>query len=182
MRNPWRRLATEIAHANPYFRVRHDRVIRPDGQSGDWYVVEVPTNAGVVAVDEAGAVVLVGEWAYPVDAYSWSIPSGGAEPDEEPLAAAQRELREETGIVADRWEPLGSFYLGQGLSSQQSHVYLATGLRQGAASPEGTEALEIARVPLEEAWARCLSGDLRDSVTLVGLAWARQRLRYPPPV
>ena len=177
MQKPWRRLATEVAHANPYFRVRHDRVIRPDGQPGDWYVVEVAANAGVVAVDEVGTVVLVGEWAYPVDAYSWSIPSGGAEDGEEPLAAAQRELREETGIEADRWESLGHFYLGQGLSSQESHVYLATGLRQGVASPEGTEALEIAHVPLEEAWARCLSGDLRDSVTLVGLTWARERLR-----
>jgi 8-oxo-dGTP pyrophosphatase MutT (NUDIX family) len=177
MSNPWRRLASHEAHANPWFRVRHDRVVRPDGQEGDWYVVEGAANAGVVAVDAAGAVCLVGEWAYPVEAFSWAIPSGGVEGDETPLAAAQRELREETGLTAARWDSLGSFYLSQGLSTQVSHLYLATELRQGAAAPEGTEALSLARVPLAEAWARACRGELRDSVTLVGLAWARDRLR-----
>ncbi|HLH25331.1 MAG TPA: NUDIX hydrolase [Chloroflexota bacterium] len=178
MRNPWRRLTSRVAHANPYFRVRHDEVVRPDGGAGDWYVVETADNAGAVAVDAAGTVVLVGEWAYPVEAYSWSIPSGGLEPGEAPLAAAQRELREETGIQADRWEPLGSFYLSQGLTTQTSHLFLATGLREGVATPEGTEALTIARVPLAEAWARCCRGDLRDAVTIVGIARARERLRH----
>jgi 8-oxo-dGTP pyrophosphatase MutT (NUDIX family) len=177
MQNPWQRLRSHIAHANPYYRVRHDRVVRPDGQEGDWYVVEAADNAAAVAVDAAGAIVLVGEWAYPVAAYSWSIPSGGLEPGEAPLATAQRELREETGIEANRWEPLGSFYLSQGLTTQTSHLFLATGLRDGVATPEGTEALEIARVPLPEAWRRAHGGDLRDSVTLVGLAWAHERLR-----
>jgi 8-oxo-dGTP pyrophosphatase MutT (NUDIX family) len=177
MPNPWRLLITSIAHANPYFRVRHDRVIRPDGRPGDYYVVETAANAGTVAVDGAGAVVLVGEWVYPVEAYGWSIPSGALDPNEPPLAAAQRELREETGILADRWEPLGSFYLSQGMSTQVSHLFLATGLREGAASPEGTEALEIARIPLEDAWARACRGEYQDAVTLVGLTWARERLR-----
>lgn len=176
MRNPWRRLGSRLAHANPYFRVRHDRVLRPDGREGDWYVVECPANAGVVALDATGAVVLVGEWAYPVHAYSWSIPSGAAEADEPPLVAAQRELREETGLTARHWEPLGSFYLGQGLTNQVSYLYLATDLRQGPAAPEGTEALQVAWVPLAEAWARCLRGELRDSVTLIGLTWAWARL------
>jgi 8-oxo-dGTP pyrophosphatase MutT (NUDIX family) len=177
MQNPWRRLASRAAHANPYFRVRHDRVVRPDGRQGDWYVVETPDNAATVAVDATGAVVLVGEWVYPVEEYGWSIPSGALEHGEAPLAAAQRELREETGIQATHWEPLGSFYLSQGMSTQTSHLFLATGLHEGAATPEGTEALTIARVPLADAWARACSGELHDSVTLVGLAWARERLR-----
>ncbi len=177
MDNPWQRLGSRLAHANPWFRVRHDRVLRPDGREGDWYVVEAAANAGAVAVDATGAVWLVGEWAYPVEAFSWAIPSGGVEGGETPLAAARRELREETGLEAARWEPLGSFYLSQGLTTQVSHLYLATKLRQGPAAPEGTEALRLARVPLERAWARACAGELRDSVTLVGLAWARERLR-----
>ncbi|HZS00848.1 MAG TPA: NUDIX hydrolase [Chloroflexota bacterium] len=177
MQNPWRRLASRVAHANPYFRVRHDRVVRPDGQEGDWYVVETADNAGTVAVDATGAVVLVGEWVYPVEGYGWSIPSGALERGEEPLAAAQRELREETGLQAAHWEPLGSLYTSQGLLTQTSHLFLATGLRGGVATPESTEALTIAHVPFEEAWARACGGDLRDSVTLIGLAWARERLR-----
>jgi 8-oxo-dGTP pyrophosphatase MutT (NUDIX family) len=177
MANPWERRDTRLAHTNPYFRVRHDRVVRPDGQDGDWYVVETGDNAGTIAVDAAGAVVLVGEWVYPVAAYGWSIPSGALEPGEAPLAAAQRELREETGIQAGHWEPLGQFYTSQGLTTQTSHLFLATDLREGVASPEGTEALTIARVPFDAAWARACGGDLRDSVTVVGLAWARERLR-----
>ena len=177
MHNPWRRLASRVAYATPYFRVRHDRVVRPDGQEGDWYVVETGDNAGTVAVDAAGAVILVGEWVYAVEGYGWSIPSGAVELGEAPLAAAQRELREETGIQADQWEPLGSLYTSQGLTTQTSYLFLATGLREGLATPEGTEALAIARVPFDVAWARARDGDLRDSVTLVGLGRARERLR-----
>ena len=179
MRNPWRRLATRLVHANPWFRVRHDRVVRPDGREGDWYVVECADNAAAVAVDDDGAVVLVGAWVYPVEAFGWTIPSGGVDAAEAPLAAAQRELREETGLEATHWEPLGSFYLSQGLATQVSHLYLARGLRQGEARPEGTEALQVTRVPLENAWGRCCNGELRDSVTVVGLAWAWERLRGP---
>ena len=176
MQNPWHRLASVEAHRNPYFRVRHDRVLRPDGQQGDYYVVEAAANASAVAIDADGAVVLVGEWAYPVETYSWCLPSGGSRPNESPLAAAQRELREETGFTAARWQPLGTFYLSQGSSDERGHVFLATGLHAGPATPDPGEQIQIARVPLEEAWRRCCNGEIRDSVTLVGLAWARERL------
>ena len=176
MENPWRRLASVEAHANPYFRVRHDRVLRPDGQPGDYYVVDATANASAVAFDADGTVVLVGEWAYPVEAYSWCLPSGASRPHESPLDAAQRELREETGFTAERWQPLGTFYLSQGSSNERGHVFLATDLHPGAAAPDPGEQIQVARVPLEEAWRRCCTGEIRDSVTLVGLAWARARL------
>src|SRR5919201_1879802 len=103
MANPWRRLHSRVAYVNPWFRVRHDRVVRPDGAEGDWFVVEAPANAGAVAVDAAGAVCLVGEWVYPVEAFGWAIPSGGVEADEPPLAAAQRELRDSVTLVGLAW-------------------------------------------------------------------------------
>jgi 8-oxo-dGTP pyrophosphatase MutT (NUDIX family) len=175
--NPWRRLRARHVHANPWFRVRHDRVLRPDGAEGDWYVVEAMPNAGAVAVDTRGRVCLVGEWAYPVEAFSWTIPSGGVEADETPLAAAQRELREETGLTAAEWEPLGTLYLSQGLTTQISHLFLARTLRQARAAPEGTEALRVERDSLERAWRRCCDGEIRDAVSVAGLAWARDRLQ-----
>jgi 8-oxo-dGTP pyrophosphatase MutT (NUDIX family) len=175
--SPWQTLASRTVHTNAWFRVREDQVRRPDGQPGQWFVVEAEDNAGVVAVDTEGQVWLVGEWVYPVGAYSWSIPSGGVRAGEAALAAARRELREETGLAAACWEPLGSFYLSQGLTTQTSHLFLATELTPGRAAPEGTEALTLTRVPIEHAWASALAGALRDSVTLVGLAWARERLR-----
>ncbi len=175
--NPLRLLASEVVHRNPWFRVRHDRVRRPDGRAGDWYVVETADNAGVVALDAQGRVCLVGEWVYPLAAYAWAVPSGAVHPGEAPLAAAQRELREETGLTAARWEPLGRCHLSQGLTPQASYVFLATALREGQASPEPTERLALAWLPLEEAWARACRGELTDAVTLVGLAWAHARLR-----
>ena len=96
---------------------------------------------------------------------------------QEQLVAEHPESAEYQSNLSATYNALGSFYLSQGLSTQVGHLYLATELRQGAAAPEGTEALSIARVPLEEAWARACRGELRDSVTLVGLAWARERLR-----
>lgn len=174
--NPWRLLASEVVHRNPWFRVRHDRVRRPDGNAGDWYVVETSDNAAVVALDDQGRVCLVGEWIYPLGAYGWAVPSGALHPDEEPLVAAQRELREETGLTATRWEALGCFHLSQGLTPQASYLFLATGLHHGPARPEPTERLQVAWMPLDEAWTRACAGALSDSVTLVGLAWARSRL------
>ena len=87
-------------YRNPWITVREDDVIRPDGSGGVYGVVEIPASCGVVAIRDDGQVALVGQWRYVHDRYSVEIPTGGSEPGERPVDAAQRELREETGLTS----------------------------------------------------------------------------------
>src|SRR5262249_39681909 len=99
--NPWTRLARRVAYENAWITVWHDDVLRPDGLPGIYGVVHYRSRAtGVVALDEQDRVLLVGQYRYTLDLYSWELPEGGAAPGEEPLAAAKRELLEETGCTA----------------------------------------------------------------------------------
>ena len=111
---------------------------------------------------------------YPLQRHMWGLPSGKVEADETPLAAAQRELAEEAGVEATEWLPLGTYDLSPGIMTQVSHIFLARGLRDVAARPEGTERFTLRTLPLREALDACLRGELRSAVTVLGIwrAWA----------
>ena len=107
-RNPWQRLTRQVAYENPWLTVWHDEVIQPDGAPGIYGVVHFANRAiGVLAIDDSDRVLLVGQYRYPLGAYSWEIPEGGGGPNESALDAARRELVEETGFQAGTWRELG---------------------------------------------------------------------------
>src|SRR4051812_30607679 len=89
--NPWETTSSRVAYKNNWVRVREDEVIRPDGTPGLYGVIEIRPSVGVVAMNHLDEVVLVGQWRYPLNRYSWEIPRGGSQPGEtDMLAAAQR--------------------------------------------------------------------------------------------
>jgi len=177
-RNPWRRLSSRPIYENPWIRVREDQVIRPDGNPGIYGVVEIQNWAiGVVALAENGDTFLVGQYRYTLDLYSWEIPEGGGAKHETPLAAAQRELREEAGITAARWTYLGEVHLSNSVSDETGCVFLAEDLTYGEAEPDGTEELGLWRLPFAEAVQRALTGDISDSLAVIGLLRADHFLR-----
>jgi 8-oxo-dGTP pyrophosphatase MutT (NUDIX family) len=178
-RNPWRTTSSRIIYDNPWIRVREDQVIRPDGREGIYGVVHFKNIAiGIVAVDEEEHIYLVGQHRYPLAQYSWEIPEGGCPENEEPLAAAKRELKEETGLEARQWTALGESYLSNSVSDEKALWFLATDLVQGEANPEGSEVLEIRRVSLDEALDMIERHEITDALAIIALLhYARMKSR-----
>lgn len=176
---PWRRLARRVAYENPWLTVWHDDVVRPDGSPGIYGVVHFRNQAaGVVAIDDADRVLLVGQHRYTLDAYSWEIPEGGVPAGEDALAGARRELREETGIVAATWRELRRFHLSNSVTDEEAVLFLATDLGQEDPDPEATEQLAIRWVGFEDALAMALDGRITDAMTILALQRiALERLR-----
>lgn len=177
-RNPWIRRSRRVVYDNPWITVQHDEVTRPDGQPGIYGVVHFKNRAiGIVARDAEGRVVLVGQHRYPLDRYSWEIPEGGGLVDDDPLLAAQRELREETGLSAARWTELGKAHLSNSVSDEEAIYYLAEELTQGEAEPEGSEELALRWVAFEEALRMVHAGEITDSLSLIALLQLAARER-----
>ncbi len=178
-RSPWVRHNRDTVYENPWIQVHHDEVTRPDGSRGIYGVVHLRTRAvGVVAFDEDDRVLMVGQYRYTLDRYSWEVPEGGSRPDEDPLEGIQRELAEETGYVADTWRELIRFTLSNSVTDEQGTMFVATGLRPGPSSPEPSEELTVRWVPFDEALAMVDDGRIEDIMSQVALlAVARERMR-----
>ena len=176
-RNPWTTLDSRPVYENPWIAVREDRVLRPDGQPGIYGVVHFQSLAiGVVPLTDDGHTVLVGQYRYTLDLYSWEIPEGGGAPDVDPLDSAKRELREETGLTADRWTYLGEAHLSNSATDEVGCIFLAEGLTEGDAEPDETEELRSMRVPFDRVVEMALTGEISDALAVIGLLRADRYL------
>lgn len=168
--DPWTTHEKRVMYDNPWIRVTEHRVTHPRGTAGIYGVVGMKNVATGVVVLDGAHTWLVGQWRYPLGGYSWEIPEGGAPAGEAPLTAIQRELREETGLVAAEWRHLATMHLSNSVTDERGELYLARGVtRAGDPEPEDSEALQRRRVRFEEALAMADRGEITDAMSVAGL-------------
>lgn len=167
--------ASEEMFRGSMLRLQVDMVELPNGKPDHRELVRHNGAVAVCALTDDGCVVTERQFRYPVDAVLTELPAGKLNGrDEDPLEAAKRELREETGYTADRWTPLGSFYPAAAYSDEKIELFLAQGLHPGACQPDEDEFIEISPVPLEELKRQVLAGEIPDAKTqaLTMRVWA----------
>lgn len=167
--NPWKTLREEIRYENDWIRIEHHDVIKPNGEPGIYGKVHFKNTAiAVLPIDREGYTYLDGQYRYTIHAYSWELPEGGCL-NESPLEAAKRELKEETGLIAEKWTFLGEQYLSNSVTDEKSMMYLAENLSMKESEPESTEILQIKKIPVQEAIEMALNGEIKDVLSAATL-------------
>ena len=173
----WKKLSSKVIYDNPWMTVVEDRVINPSGGQNDYGHIRFKTRAvAIIPIDDAGNTWLVGQDRYTLGEYSWEVPMGGAPKGEDALAAAKRELKEETGLEAEHWTEILRLHTSNSITDEEGFAYVAKGLQQGETALEETENIEVRKLPLAEAVAMVQNGEITDAISVAALLWVNQNL------
>lgn len=168
--NPWQTLSSEEKYNNNWIKVTEHQVINPSGGKGIYGEVHFKNIAiGVLPLDEEQNTWLVGQFRFPLKAYSWEIPEGGGPLGSDPELSAKRELVEETGLVTNKLTEIQRMHLSNSVSDELAIIYLAQDLTQGDAEPEETEELQVIKVPFAKAYQMVMDGEITDSMSVAAI-------------
>jgi 8-oxo-dGTP pyrophosphatase MutT (NUDIX family) len=177
---PWKRGAERLVFENPWIKVTEHEAVAPTGRPANYGVVSFKNLAiAVLPIHDDGSVILVGQNRFALADYSWEIPEGGSPVGEDPLEGAKRELAEETGLVAARWQEVLRAQLSNSITDERAIGYVATGLADGGHGHEkdDTEDLALVRVPFRQALDAALAGHMADVLTVAMLLRAYHMAR-----
>ena len=146
-----------------------ETVSLPNGTSVELEIIRHPGAAAIVPLKADGTVVLIKQYRHAAGAFIYEIPAGKLHPGEDPRECAARELEEEVGYRAARFDLLTSIYTAPGFADEVIHIYLAGGLTPGRQHLDHDEVLDVVEIPLETALEMILDGTIRDGKTIVGL-------------
>lgn len=167
-------ISSEKLISTPIFQVTMDYALDPDGFEIKRAIVQHPGSAVVMPVDERKRILLVRQYRLPARQYLWELPAGRIDAGETPLQAARRELGEETGYRAKKWEKLAVFYPSPGFLAEKMTIFLATGLTAGEQTPMEDERIQIEWFPAHEIDRLIEKGKVIDAKTQIGfLKWKR---------
>lgn len=162
----WTILETEKIFENDFFTVREDKVIQPDGKNGAYATIDYKAGVSVLPIDEADFVYLTRQFRYALGRDDLEAASGAIE-DEKPPDAARRELLEELGIEAKNWTELGKVENDTSITNSTTHLFAARDLTFKKPHREGTEEIEIIKMPFDEAVKKVTSGEITHGQTCV---------------
>lgn len=166
--NPWETTKSEVVFKSPWISVTRNEVIHPAGTSGEYSTVHFKNVAiGIVPMDDDRNIWIVGQFRYPLNRYSWEIVEGGGPLDAPLLESAQRELLEETGIVAEKWEMIQETHLSNSVTDEYGVIFVARDLSFHKANPEDSEQLQVKKIPFEDFYRMVEQGEVTDSLSVI---------------
>ncbi len=164
-------LESEKIFSGKIIQVRVDKVLLPDGRQSTREIVDHADAVAVVPVDNDNNIWMVRQYRKAIEQAILEIPAGLLEEDEEPLKGAQRELVEETGLRAEAWKKVLSYYTTAGFSNEKIHIYLARDLVIGETNPDKDEFLLVEKVPLAKAYDYIFTGKIIDGKSIIGIQY-----------
>jgi 8-oxo-dGTP pyrophosphatase MutT (NUDIX family) len=169
-KSPWKKISSRTVYDNDWITVKDQKVITPAGTVGVYGKVSFKNIAvGIIPIDDAKNIWLVGQHRYTLDEYSWEIPEGGCPAEEEPLDAAKRELKEETGLVAEKWKCIMRLHTSNSVTDEEAFIFTAENLTQEESQPEDTEDLKVQKLPLREAVEMIKRSEITDAISVAGI-------------
>lgn len=173
--NPWTVLSKELVYESPWLAIHKHQVINPAGNPAVYSTVHYKNIAiGILPLDENLNTWLVGQWRFPLGAYSWEIPEGGGDPNVPLVESAKRELAEETGLKAGSFNEFMRLHTSNSASDELAVVFLAQDLSQGQSEPEETEVLKIKKISLVNAYNMVVKGEITDAISVAAILRAYQ--------
>ncbi len=173
---PFKTVSSRIVWSCPWYRVRQDEIVTPDGQPGVYNVIEKVDAVWIVPVTADGRIAMVHQFRYTIDEWCWEVPAGSVKDGQTVEAAAREELREEVGGDAGALEYIGQFYLANGICNEVGHIFLATDVRLGQPHHEAAEVIEISLKSIPESLAMAQSGQISDGPSALALLLCAGRL------
>jgi ADP-ribose pyrophosphatase len=148
----------------------------PNGVEIDLAVIRHPGAAAIVALDESGQIAMLHQYRHAVGGYLWEIPAGCRNAGETPLQCANRELAEEAGLSARRWDRLGTIVTIPSFCDERIDLYLARDLGAATGTPDLDEVIRVQKMPFADAMKMVRNGEIIDAKTIAGLYRARDLL------
>lgn len=177
--NPWITNKTTQIYQNPWIRVDEHDVINPAGKDGIYGTVHFKNKAiAIIPIDQEGNTWLVGQFRFALNQYSWEVPMGGGLIGKDILESAKRELKEETGLTAEKWTEIMRIHTSNSVTDEEGIVYLAEGLTQGETEFEETEVLQIRKLAFSEVLEMVMNGSITDGISIAGILKAARILGY----
>lgn len=168
--NSWTTLKSEVKFETDWISISKHDVLNPSGNKGLYGVVNFKNLAiGILPLDSENNTWLVGQWRYPLNQYSWEIPEGGGKFSHDPIESAKRELKEETGLIANKYTLLCNMHTSNSATDEYCYIYIAQNLEYTLSEPEESEDLQVKKLPFEQAYQMVMAGKITDSLSMVAI-------------
>ncbi len=175
--SPFELRSSRTVWSSPWFSIRQDEVVLPNGAPNAFNIVNHPGAVWVIPVTPEGEIVLIYQYRQSVEDWCWELPAGGIKFGISLKGTVRQELKEEVGGTAEAIEKIGEYYTSNGISNEVAHLFLATGVVLEERRPEPAEVLEVHRVPIAEALRMVRSNEINDGPSALALLLCEGELR-----